>query len=88
MVPSEDQKRTLIAQLDSMPRDQWTALVRWMIDRIVADDQSMAVTILFSEAQRRMEKANEFQAEERSKRKVDDCLAEVLREVGVKLALA
>lgn len=88
MPPSEEQKTKLIETLDAMPRDQWTAMVRWMIDRIVADDQAMATTVLWRESKHRMDKANEFQSDEKRKRTAEDCLAEVLRDVGAKLVVA
>lgn len=85
--PTEEQKTKLIETLDAMERSQWTAIVRWMLDRIVGDDQAMATTILWREAARRMESANKFQSDEKRKKTAEDCLVEVFRDVGARLVL-
>ena len=86
--PTDEQKTKLIDVLDAMERSQWTAMVRWMLDRIVGDDQAMATTILWREAARRMESANKFQSDEKRKKTAEECLVEVLRDVGAKLVVS
>ncbi len=86
--PTDEQKTKLIDSLDAMERSQWTAMVRWMLDRIVQDDQAMAATILCRESARRMESANKFQSDEKRKKTAEECLVEVLRDVGAKLVVA
>ena len=86
--PTDVQKQSLIDSLDVMDRSQWTAMVRWMLERLVADDQAMAATILWREAARRQESANKFQSDEKRKKTAEECLIEVLRDVGAKLVVA
>jgi hypothetical protein len=86
MTPTDQQKAALITQLDAMPSDQWNAMTRWMVDRIVSDDQTMAMVILFNEAQRRMESHNANRVREQHAT-LDHFLSEVFRDVGVKLSL-
>lgn len=84
MVPSEAQKLVMKEQLAAMPHDQWTAIVRWIGDRIVSDDQSLAISVVTTEASRRMAKRNEYKKDE-NKEPLDVFFAEVCREVGFKL---
>ena len=86
-VPSAEQREALLTQLDAMAPSQWLAIVCWMIDRIVADDQRLAIEILSREAARRQESANKFESDEKRRRSVADCLADVFRDVGVSVSV-
>lgn len=85
--PSEEQKTKLIDSLDAMPQDQWTAMVRWMIDRVVTDDQAMATKILWRESKRRMDRSNEYKSDVKTHKTHEDCLVEVLRDIGAKITV-
>lgn len=86
-VPSAEQREALLAQLDAMEPSQWLAIVCWMIDRIVADDQRLAIEILSREATRRHESANKCVSDETRKRSATDCLDDVFRDVGVSVSV-
>ena len=85
-VPSEIQRQALADYLLSCERPQWTAIVRWMIERLCADDQEFTAAILFREAERRYEKANEFK-QAVDKTPITKYISEVFGEVGVKLVM-
>ncbi len=87
-VPSPEQREALLTQLDSLSPSQWLAIVCWMIDLIVADDQRLAIDILCREAVRRQEAANKYQKKETRKRSQADCLADVFRDVGVSVSVS
>lgn len=53
--PTDQQKAELLKYLDTMPSDQWTALVRWFGEKLVADQKLLLIAIS-RETQRRIEK--------------------------------
>lgn len=85
--PSEEQKAAVIHYLDGCEPSAWLAFVRWSIDRIVRDDQKMAVRILLAESDRRVKRWNDVHTAQNQKQD-DQALAEVMTDVGVRFELA
>lgn len=51
--PTTEQREELLDHLDALPSTQWLSLMRWIIDRVVEDDQQLAAVAIFREADRR-----------------------------------
>lgn len=53
--PSDDQKGVLREQLDRMNPNQWLAMVRWIVDKLV-EDQEFIMELITDEAERRQKR--------------------------------
>jgi hypothetical protein len=53
--PTDQQKAELLKYLDTMPSDQWTAMIRWFGEKLVSDQKLLLIAVS-RETVRRIEK--------------------------------
>lgn len=53
--PTDQQKAELLNYLDTIPSDQWTAMVRWFLEKLVGDQKLLLIAVS-RETTRRIER--------------------------------